>query len=125
VHKLPMSDGPARDVLSARQRPPPSTGRSKTWQLRSEVSVHVHPLMQDPYYVDGAVGAEAVVEGVRCCGELAVAWANLVAAAANPRVRRGTFDCVLKSAQVLLGLVDVPPLRCVVPNFFEVGLSGG
>src|SRR6202048_1718876 len=108
-----------------RQRPPHNTWRLTTWPLGSEVSVDVHPPMQDPYDVDGAVGAEAVVEGVRCCGELAVAWANLVAAAANPRVRRGTFDCVLKSAQVLLGLVDVPPLRCVVPNFFEVGLSGG
>ncbi len=39
--------------------------------------------MQDPYDVDGAVGAEAVVEGVRSCGELAIACANLVAAEAN------------------------------------------
>jgi hypothetical protein len=89
------------------------------------VSVDVHPLVQDPYDVDDALGAEAMVEGVRSCGELAVARANLVAAVANPRVRHGTFDGVLKSAQVLIGLVDVPPLRCVVPNFFEVGLSGG
>ena len=101
-----------------------NTWRLKTWPLGSEVSVDVHPLMQDPYDVDGAVGAEAVVEGVRSCGELSIAWANLVAAAANPRVRRSTFDGVLKSAQVRLSLVDVPPLRCVVPNFFEVGLRG-
>jgi hypothetical protein len=47
------------------------TSRARTRQFRSEVSVDVHPLVQNPYDVDDALGAVAIVEGVRSCGELA------------------------------------------------------
>jgi hypothetical protein len=89
------------------------------------VAVDVHALMQDADDVDDAVVGEAVVQGVRSGGELAVAGADVIAGAAEVRVRCGVFDGVLEFAQVGLGLVDIPVLAGVVEAFCEVVLGGG
>lgn len=90
----------------------------------SKVAIHVHSLVEDPYDIDDVVSGEPVEQHMGPAGEFAVARPDLIAHATDSRIRDGTFDGVLKFAQVVLRLVDAPVFCGVFPNVFDVSASG-
>ncbi len=83
-----------------------------------EVPVGIHPLVEYAHHIDYVVAANPVVLRVRSDSVLAVARANVIAVPPNRRIGDDAFDRTLDFAQVLLGLIVIPPLRAAIPDLF-------
>ena len=85
-----------------------------------EVSVGIHPLVEYTQHIDHVVAANPVVQRVRSDSVLvlAVARADVIAVPSDRRIGHDAFDRTLDLAQVLLGLIVIPPLRAVIPDLF-------
>jgi len=89
-----------------------------------EVPVGIHPLVEYTHHIDHVVAANPVVQRVRSDSVLAVTGADVIAGPSDRRIGNDAFDRTLDVAQVLLGLLVIPPVRAVIPNLFEIGTCG-
>lgn len=105
--------------------PPSKGGANNFCRFRSvEVPVGIHSLMEYTHHIDHVVAADPVVQRVRSDSVLAVARADVIAGPSDRRIRRDAFDRTLDFAQVLLGLIVIPPFRAVIPDLFQIGACG-
>ena len=88
-----------------------------------EVAVDVHSLMEDADDINITVVRDSVEHQMGSRRQLEIARPDLIACAADSRVRRGSFEDTLQQAQVMLGLVGAPLFFGVVPDVFKIGLS--
>lgn len=86
------------------------------------MALEVHALMQNAHNID-ARWRHSIKQHMRGGGILPIAGAHLVAGSAKARLISENFDRRLYFAKVDLGLVNVPVLDCIVPNFLDIGLS--
>ncbi len=89
-----------------------------------EVPVGIHPLVEYTHHIDHFVAADPVVQRVGSGSVLAVTGADVIARPSDRRIGNDAFDRTLDFAQVLLGLIVIPPLRAVFPDLFQVGACG-
>jgi len=89
-----------------------------------EVPVGIHPLVEYTDHINHVVAANPVVHRVGSDSVLAVTGADVIAGPSDRRIGNDAFDRTLDFAQILLGLIVIPPLRAVIPNPFEIGTCG-
>jgi hypothetical protein len=86
------------------------------------MTLEVHALMQNAHNIN-ALWRRPVKEEMRAGGIFSVTGAHVVAGPTKARLIGDGCDRRLDFAKVDLGLVNVPVLNCIVPDFLDIGLS--
>jgi hypothetical protein len=87
----------------------------------SEMSVEVHPLMEDAYNIDAAFD-QLVKHEMRPARILAITRSDVITRPAQAGIIRQHFDDPPNLANIELGLINAPVRRAIIPYLVNVAL---